>query len=452
MIEINKQAVDEIKEAIANGLDKVIDDFIDELHPADIAELFEKLNLDQVRYLYRMLDNEIAAEVLLELDEDIQAKILATLTSKEIAEQVIENIDSDDAADLIADLPQQKMEEVISQIEDENQVSHIVDLLTYDEDTAGGLMGKELVKVNVNWTVAKCIRDMRKQAEELDNVYTVYVVNDNNELLGNLSLKRLLFSATSIRTIIKDIFDPNDLITVNPNQSSEEVAKVMEKYDLVVLPVVNEGNQLLGRITIDDVVDVIKEEAEKDYQMASGLSENVEESDGVYLMTRARLPWLLIGMIGGVLVSRVIGTYEGQIQINPKLAFFIPLIAAMGGNVGVQSSAIVVQNLANKMKAERIGRKLIKEFSVALINAAICSVLIFAYTYLFDAEINLAYTVGISLFSVIIFAALSGTTIPLLLHRLKIDPALATGPFITTANDIIGLFIYFLVAKSMYGI
>lgn len=451
MIEINRESVEIIKEAIAHGKDRILSNQIEDLHPADIAELFDKLNGEQVQYVFRLLDEEKTADVLLEVNEDLKGKLLASLTSKQIAEEVIENMDSDDAADLIADLPQQKMEEVISQIEDAEQASDIVDLLTYHEDTAGGLMGKEMVKVNINWSVAKCIREMRKQAEEIDNVYTVYVVNDHNILLGHLSLKKLLFSATSIRTLIKDIFDPNDLIVVEPHQSSEEVAKVMEKYDLVVLPVVSSEHELLGRITIDDVVDVIKEEAEKDYQMASGLSENVEMRDGVGLMTRARLPWLLIGLLGGILVSRVIGTYEDDIGINPQLAFFIPLIAAMGGNVGVQSSAIVVQSIANKMGYDRIGKRLTKELLVALINASICSVLIFAYTFFFNNESSLAYTVAISLFAVIIFAGLFGTIVPLALHRYKIDPALATGPFITTANDIIGLFIYFFVAKVMYG-
>ena len=452
MIEINKESVDLVKEAIANGRDQVLASQLEGLHHADIAELFEKLNIEQIHYIFRLLDEETTADVLLEVDEELREKLLASLTSKEIAEQVIENMDSDDAADLIAELPQLKMEEVISQIEDIDQANDIVDLLTYHEDTAGGLMGKEMVKVNINWSVAKCIREMRKQAEEIDNVYTVYVVNDDNILLGHLSLKKLLFSSTSIRTLIKDIFDPNDLIVVEPQQSSEEVAKVMEKYDLVVLPVVSSEKELLGRITIDDVVDVIKEEAEKDYQMASGLSENVEMSDGVGLMTRARLPWLLIGLLGGVLVSRVIGTYEADIGVNPQLAFFIPLIAAMGGNVGVQSSAIVVQSLANKMRYDRIGQRLLKELFVAIINASICSILIFAYTFLFNDQPSLAYTVAISLFSVIIFAGLFGTVVPLALHKYKIDPALATGPFITTANDIIGLFIYFIVAKAMYGI
>lgn len=452
MIEINKESVDLIKEAIANGRDQILSNEIIGLHPADLAELFDKLGMDQIQYIFRLLDEETTADVLLEVDEELREKLLASLTSKEIAEQVIENMDSDDAADLIAELPQQKMEEVISQIEDIDQANDIVDLLTYHEDTAGGLMGKEMVKVNINWSVAKCIREMRKQAEEIDNVYTVYVVNDDNILLGHLSLKKLLFSSTSIRTLIKDIFDPNDLIVVEPHQSSEEVAKVMEKYDLVVLPVVSAEKELLGRITIDDVVDVIKEEAEKDYQMASGLSENVEMSDGVGLMTRARLPWLLIGLLGGILVSRVIGTYEADIGVNPQLAFFIPLIAAMGGNVGVQSSAIVVQSLANKMRYDRIGQRLLKELFVAIINASICSVLIFSYTFLFNDTPSLAYTVAISLFSVIIFAGLFGTVVPLALHKYKIDPALATGPFITTANDIIGLFIYFIVAKAMYGI
>ena len=310
-------------------------------------------------------------------------------------------------------------------------------------------MAKELVKVNINWTVAHCIREMRKQAEEIDNVYTIYVVDDKNVLQGRLSLKKLLFSASTTRTVIKDIYDDQKIEIVLATDDDEKAAAVMEKYDLVALPVLNEIGQLLGRITIDDVVDVIKEEAEKDYQMASGLSEDVEATDGVWTITRARIPWLLIGMAGGIASASVIGIFD--IEKTPELALFIPLIAAMAGNAGVQSAAIVVQGLASEnIKMDAIAKKLSKEFVVGLFNGLICSIVLLLSSFILGYELALALTISISLLVVITFAAVFGSFVPLVLDKYKVDPALATGPFVTTANDIIGLLIYFLLGTYMY--
>ncbi len=425
---------------------------LEEQHPADIAEVLDAVTMDEARSLYKLLEEEKAADVMMELEEDVREKFLEALSSREIAEQVIENIDTDDAVDLLGELPEEKMAEVISHIEDAEHASDIVQLLTYEDDTAGALMATELVKVNVDWTVTKAVRKMRKQGEEVDDVYTVYVVDDHETLLGSLSFKRLFFSASSMKTTIRELFIEQDLRSVTPDTDAEEVVKIMKKYDLVVLPVVNDAGRLMGRITIDDVVDYMQEEAERDYAMASGISQKVESDDSVWLLTRARLPWLLIGLLGGVLVAQVISLYEHQLQIDPKMAFFIPLIAAMGGNVGVQSSAIIVQGLANKTVVSQslIGR-LIKELGVALVNGAICAALLLGFNMLVSDSLALSYTVSIALFSVIIFAGLFGTFTPLVLDKFKIDPALATGPFITTMNDIVGLFIYFWVGQMMYG-
>jgi magnesium transporter len=385
---------------------------------------------------------------MLELDDDVREKLLSSLTSREIAEELIENIDSDDAADVIAELPEQKQEEVIALLEDEEQASDIIDLMTYAEGTAGAIMGTELIRVNQNWTVTQAIREMRKQAEDLDNIYTIYVVDDAEVLLGTLSVKYMLFNLSSLRTTIKDLYKQTKVRTVNVNAPVDEVAKVMEKYDLVVLPVVNEQNMLLGRITIDDVVDIIKEEADKDYQMASGISEDVEYSDSVRTLTRARLPWLLIGMAGGMISANIIGVFD--ISENPGMAIFMPLIAAMGGNVGVQSAALVVKALANQSALdETLWQKLWKELRVGLINGFVCSAIILAVSLLFHMDLTLCITASIALFFVILFASFFGTWIPMTLHRFKIDPALATGPFVTTLNDIFGLIIYFTIGHQV---
>jgi magnesium transporter len=445
---LSKELLSELREWIADGKDTAIAQAIYDAHPADIAELLNELKRDEAVYVYRLLDEEKAADVMLELDDDVREKLLSSLTSREIAEELIENIDSDDAADVIAELPEQKQEEVIALLEDEEQASDIIDLMTYAEGTAGAIMGTELIRVNQNWTVTQAIREMRKQAEDLDNIYTIYVVDDSEVLLGTLSVKYMLFNLSSLRTTIKDLYKQSKVRTVNVSAPLEEVAKIMEKYDLVVLPVVNDQEMLLGRITIDDVVDIIKEEADKDYQMASGISEDVEHSDSVRTLTRARLPWLLIGMAGGMISANIIGVFD--ISENPGMAVFMPLIAAMGGNVGVQSAALVVKALANQSALdETLWQKLWKELRVGLINGVVCSAIILGVSLLFHMDLTLCITASIALFFVILFASFFGTWIPMTLHRFKIDPALATGPFVTTLNDIFGLIIYFSIGHQV---
>ena len=449
--ELTKEYLEILRESIDNGRDAFLKEELDDMHPADIAEIFDKLRIGEATYLFKLLEKEQSAEVMIELDESDREKLLSTLTSKEIAEQVIDNIDSDDAADVLSELSEEKQFEVISHITDDEQRSDIRDLLRYHEDTAGGIMGKELVKVKSNWTIARGIREMRKQAEGVDQVYSIYVTDEDDRLLGTLSLKKLLFSSSSIKTLIADIFEDQQMTYAYPDTSSEDCAQLMDKYDLVVMPVVDRNMKLIGRITIDDIVDVMKEEAEKDYQLASGISESVESDATVWLHTRSRLPWLLIALCGGLLVSKVIGLFEEELAKVAMLMIFIPLIAAMGGNVGVQSSAIVVQGLANKsIGLDNIFRRLLKEFAIACLNGLICAALLFTYTWLFLDSNALSFTVSVSLFSVIVIAGLFGTVIPLVLNSLKIDPALATGPFITTSNDLIGLTIYFFWAHQFF--
>ncbi len=442
-----EEFIDQLIEAVEKGNDGFIIASLNPLHPADIAEVLDLIPEEERPYVFKLIDPEKSGDTLLELDEEAREVLLESLTSREIAEHLNE-METDDAADVMAELPEEKQREVISQIEDKEQASDIEHLLEYDEDSAGALMARELIKANVNWTVDQSIVEMRKQAEKVETVYTIYVVDDNNVLLGLLSLKDLLFAGP--KTLISELYQ-SEVRSVEAHTELEDVSKIMEKYDLVVLPVVDSEKKLLGRITIDDVVDVIKEEADKDYQLMSGISQNVESTDRWQLISRARLPWLIVGMIGGVLASMLIGVYEPEIAIHPEMAFFIPLIAAMGGNVGVQSSALVVQGLANQTLAEdRIFPKLTKEFGIAVMNGIICSALIFIYNYFVSDSYALSFTVSIALFSVICFAAVFGTFVPLILDRYKIDPALATGPFITTMNDIVGLVIYFVIGKLLY--
>jgi len=443
--ELTKEYLKKIQNLIKEKNKFQIDVELKLIHPADIAEIYHKLDFEEAYYIHQIFEDELAADILVELEDDLREQLIEKLSPKEIVEEIIENLDSDDAADIVLELPNEVKEKVISRIEKTKFGNDITDLLNYPENTAGGLMAKELIKVNENWSVMRCVREMRKQAENVNFVYTIYVVNNDDYLLGTLSLKQLLL--TDSKTLISKIFR-KDIIKVNAKENNEEVANIMNKYDLIVLPVVNDEGKLIGRITGDDVMEVIKEEAEKDYQMASGISEDVESRDNIITITRARLPWLLIGMIGGILGAKLIGFFD--IEKNYEMAFFIPLIAAMGGNVGVQSAAIVVQGLAGgTISLNSTFNRLIKELGVALLNGIICSIIIYFSTYLLGYNLLLSVTVSLALLAVIVFAALFGAFVPLTLKKYKIDPALATGPFITTINDILGLFIYFVIGQMI---
>jgi|TARA_B110000116_G_scaffold54584_1_gene46064 magnesium transporter len=444
--EINNKLIDNLESLIIDKDTITIAKILQEVHPADIADIIEQLSEKNAQFLFKVFENPKSADIIIELEDDVRESILSVLSARKIAKDLIDNLESDDAADVIAELPDEKKENVLSHIKNKVQAEDISDLLKYPENSAGSLMAKELVKVNENWTTLKCLKEMRKQAEKIKNIHTIYVVNDSNKLLGLLSLKRLLVIEKS--TTIKSITN-RDIISVKTNERNEDVANIMNKYDLIVIPVVDEKNILLGRITIDDILDFVKEEAEKDYQMASGISEDVVPNDNIWNITKARLPWLLIGLIGGLLGAKIIGIFDLKNNLF-ELAFFIPLITAMGGNVGVQSAAIVVQGLANNnLKVNNISNKLFKELGVAIFNGLICSTIILLVTMLIGYSMAISITVSISLLAVIIFAALFGTFIPLILEKYKIDPALATGPFITTINDILGLLIYFIIGKNI---
>jgi magnesium transporter len=449
-VELTREFLQELRDAIAASDEKRAMALISDLHAADIAEIYDEITTDEARVLYLLLDSEKAADTLAELDEDDREEFLRHIPSEVIAHQFIDNMDTDDAADVIADLSEKKQQEVLKLIDDIDHSGDIVDLLGYDEDTAGGLMAKELVVVNINWSVLTCLKELGRQADEVDEVYYLYVVDDDDVLKGIVSLKDLAISKNSV--VISKIMEP-DVHAVNVNTSAEEVAQVMQKYDLVAIPVVDAIGRLIGRITIDDVVDVIREEADRDYQLASGLTEDVEHSDNVYRNARARLPWLTIGLAGGIFGALILGRFDEELRIYPGMILFIPLIAAMGGNVGIQSSAIVVQGLANNtLRIDSMVSKLSKDLLVAMINAIILSGLIFAYNIIFSDSFALTITVSAALMSVILFASMFGTIIPIVLNKMGIDPALATGPFITTSNDIIGLLIYMLVGRALYGL
>lgn len=440
--------LEEIQQLIRDQQDSRLETLMSEVHYADVAEIANELDSDEATYLIKLLDSDKTSDVLTELDEDVREAVLGNLSTKEIAGE-LEELDTDDAADIVAELPDEIVQEVISEIEDREHAKDIVDLLRYDENSAGGLMAKELVKVYEHWNVTTCVTEMRAQAENVTRVHSIYVVDKDEKLMGRLSLKDLLTTSTSSH--IRDVYIPK-VDSVNVNEKPEEVAKIMSKYDLEAIPVVDEIGRLVGRITIDDIVDVIKEEAERDYQMAAGISQDVEADDTIWELTRARLPWLFLGLVGGVGAAVIMGGFEEMISKHAVLFFFTPLIAAMAGNVGVQSSAIIVQGLANDDLKGSVGNRLIKEMLLALLNGLILAAVLLLFTWGYKGDFLTALAISISLIVVIAVAGLIGTFTPLFLDKRGIDPAIATGPFITTSNDIFGILIYFWIAKVILGI
>ncbi|KGL62392.1 magnesium transporter [Polaribacter sp. Hel1_85] len=446
--EITEEFLEQLSDVIKSNDDKVISSLFKEVHYADIAEVLDEVNFDEAIYIIKLLDSEKTSEILMELDEDIREKILENLSAKEIAEEV-EEMDSDDAADIIGELSEERQERVISALEDQELAADIKELLSYEEETAGALMAKELVKVYETWTVAGCMRRIRGQAKDVTRVHSIYVVDKEEKLIGRLSLKDLII-AKSDQKISEIYIDQVD--SVNINEDDEEVAKIMAKYDLEAIPVVDDNNVLLGRITIDDIVDVLKEEADKDYQLAAGLTQDVDSDDSILDLTKARLPWLFLGLIGGVGAFLIMEGFHGVFAKYAALFFFTPLIAAMAGNVGVQSSAIIVQGLANDDVKGSINSRLFKEMLLAALNGVILALFLFLFVWAYQGKMNLALAISVSLVIVIIVAGLIGTFVPLFLNKRGIDPAIATGPFITTSNDIFGILIYFMIAKMILGI
>ena len=443
--QIDKTQILDIRSLIEAQDNRKLQRRLHQLHYADIAEIIQELNSDEAIYLVKLLNSTKTADALAELDEDIRESILEKLSAKEIADE-IEELDTDDAADMIAELPEARQEKVINEISDSTHAKDIRDLLRYDENTAGGLMAKELVKVQEDLSVLKCLNTMRAQAENVTRVHSIYVIDHKNRLKGRLSLKDLI--TANSKAIVKDISIPKvDYVTVD--QDGEEVAKIMSKYDLEAIPVVNDKKELLGRITIDDIVDFIKEEAEEDYLLAAGVTNDVEADDTIWDLSKARLPWLFLGLMGGLGSVFILQNFE-EIMAQPNLRnlfFYTPLIAAMAGNVGVQSSAIIVQGLANDVVKGSLITRLLKEVGLSLINGFALSLLLVVFGILIKQELILSLTIAGAMMSVIIVAALVGTFVPIILDKNSIDPAIATGPFITTCNDIFGIYLFFYIAK-----
>lgn len=444
IFELTNEFLDRFEQAVENKQDHFIQSVLEGVNPADISALLDEFDPEESKYVIDLLPTEVSADIINDLDEDVQSRFLKNFTAKGIA-AFVHHLDSDDAVDLLSRLPVKTREEVLSLVDNPEKAHNIVDLLRYEEDVAGGLMQKEFIRANINWTVTQTIEEIRRQAEKVEKIYSVYVVDDLGYLKGRVAIKKLLLARDN--THVNDIYEP-DLQSVETYMDEEEVAQVMQKYDLVAVPVVNVQGKLVGRITIDDILDVITELAEEERNMMAGISEDVEEDDSIWRLTRARLPWLTVGMLGGLLGAQFIGLFERDILLIPAMAFFIPLITATGGNVGIQSSSIILQSLANPSAfSESNWKRFVKTLLVALLNGVVLGTLVFGINMAFGQDLELAVVVSLALISVVLLASFMGTVTPLVLNRFGINPALASGPFITTANDLIGLGVYFTVAR-----
>lgn len=445
--ELSKEYLESLQDSIEIQNNDFIIESFEGANVADIASLLDELNMDEAIYVLRLLPATTAADILIELDEDSLIQVIRELEPTELA-GLIDQMESDDAADILILMPTKDREDVISHLQEREKSANILDLLRYDEDSAGGLMAKEFIRANKNWNVVQTIEEIRRQAEKVEKIYSIYVVDNRQHLLGRVSLKKIILASAD--TKISDIYEP-ELISISTHMDGEEVAEIMRKYDLESVPVVNAKNRLVGRITVDDILDLIREQSDEDIQAMTGISADVEESDSIFRISKARLPWLLIGVIGGLMGAKIIGFFEVGLSKYIALASFIPLVAATGGNVGIQSSSLVVQSLASKSVFDDTPwQRFVKALLIALVNGVVLAAFVFlvvVFIYRFDSIFGL--TIGLAMFCVVLLSSFMGTITPLVLDRFGINPAIASGPFITTANDLLGLSVYFGVAMLL---
>ena len=437
-IAIDGKLIEEVKHFAEQGNRQGLGKLIDDMRAADLADLIEHLDREERLFIFNLLEPDGAGEVLVEIETPVQERILKDLDNQAITE-IVQGLDSDDAADLVGDLPDDRAREIIERVGDEVS-EELEKLLPYPEDTAGGIMALEFVAVKADTSVKDAIDTIREKREEVENLYYIWVVDDLGKLVGVISLKDLVLEPTDQK--ISDILNP-EVISVHVDTDQEEVARLVKKYDLVAIPVVGDDHQLVGRITHDDIIDVIEEEADEDISLMAGVIDQEIAEESTLKISRARLPWLIAGLFGGIIAAAVINKFESSLEKVLALSFFFPVIMAMGGSTGTQAATIVVRGLATgDISLMNIGKRLWMEMRVSLVNALVCGFLLALIVGTWVSDYGLGSVVGLALVLIIVNAGVIGSAVPMALKKWNIDPALATGPFVTTSNDILSLLIY----------
>ncbi len=435
---VDGRLVGEVKSHIEQNNEPALRKLIDEIRAADIADLIEHLKPDERLFIFKLLEPNGAGEVLVEIEPPVQEGIIKELDSQELSE-IIQELDSDDAVDVLGDLPAELVREVIKTVDDEVS-EELEKLLPYPDDTAGGIMALEFISVKADATLQHAIETIREKKEEVENLYYLWVTDDFGRLAGVISLKDLLVEPPSRK--VSEIMNP-EVISVNTHTDQEEVIHLVKKYDLVSIPVVDEHHRLVGRITHDDIIDVIDEEVDEDISFMAGVIDEEIAEESTIKISKARLPWLIVGIFGGILAAFVINQFESSLERILALSFFFPVIMAMGGNTGTQAATVVVRGLATgDVSLVNAGKRLWREMRVALINGLVCGAILGLIVGIWLADSGLGCIVGISLVLIVISSGFIGAAVPIALKRRNIDPALGTGPFVTTSNDILSLFIY----------
>ncbi len=435
---IEARLIDEVKTLVELEKLDTLKKLIAEMRPADVADLIEHLAANERIAIFQLLEPEGAGDVLVEIEPPVQERILRDLDNQAISDIVAE-LDSDDAADLVGDLPAERAKEVIDSVDD-HVSEELEKLLPFPDDTAGGLMALEFLAVKADVTVGDAIKTIREKGREIENLYYIWVTDDFQRLVGVISLKDLVLESESQK--VSKIMNP-DVISVEVNTDQEEVANIVRRYDLVSIPVVDSQFRLVGRITHDDIIDVIEEEIDEDMSLIAGVIDQEITEESTLKISRARLPWLIAALLGGVFAAAVINQFEASIKTMISLSFFFPVVMAMGGNTGTQASSIVVRGLATgDIGLLNVGKRLWMELRVALINGIICGGILGLIVGFWVGDYRLGLIVNTALFLIIIISGIIGTAVPLALERFNVDPALAAGPFVTTSNDILSLLIY----------
>ena len=435
---INERLIGLVKDSIQRKERMALKKVIDDMRPADVADLIEHLDPDERLYIFELLEPEGAGEILVEIEPPVQEHLLNKLDNEVISE-IVHGLDSDDAADLVGDLPVERAKEIIETLE-EDVSEEIEKLLPYPEDTAGGIMALEFLAVRDDSTAQEAINTIRENRDEVQNIYYLFVVDASSRLVGVVSLKDLVLEPPQKK--IRDFMNP-EVISVDVETDQEEVARLVKKYDLVTIPVVDGGHHLVGRITHDDIMDVIEEEANEDIGLMAGVIHQEIAEESPLKISRARLPWLIAGLFGGILAAWVINQFEASLREIIALSFFFPVIMAMGGNTGTQAATVAVRGLATgDISMFNIGKRLWVEMKVAFFNGILLGILLGMIVGIWLSDYRLGMIVAMALIVIVLNSGFIGAAVPLAFKKLHIDPALATGPFVTTTNDVLSLLIY----------